>query len=117
MKTTRNKKCKKRRFKSCVSGNKSATTKNKSVTTIWLRNKRYKVTKTLNLPRDSWGICTDPSFTKREIKIHKALKGAKEFEILIHEMLHACFWDIDENVIKEVGKDIAKGLWKMGYRK
>ena len=117
MKKTRPKKYKKSRIKHCVKENKSVAQKNRSSTTAWLRGKRYKIIKTLNLPRESWGICTDPSFTKREIKIHKKLKGAKEFEILIHEMLHACFWDIDENVIKEAGKDIAKALWKMGYRK
>jgi hypothetical protein len=32
-------------------------------------------------------------------------------------MLHACFWDIDEAVIKEVGIDISHALWKLGYRK
>ena len=41
----------------------------------------------------------------------------EELEILIHEMLHACFWDLDEEVVSEVGRDLSKALWKMGYRK
>jgi hypothetical protein len=117
MKKRKNKKYKKtskcaKRYDSSL-----ATVNKKSATTVWLRNKRYKLIKTHALPRDSWGLCTDPAFAKREIKIHKKLKGAKELEIIIHEMLHACFWDIDEKVIKEVGGDISKALWKMGYRK
>lgn len=91
--------------------------KYQKVKTIRLRNKRYRFLKTKLLPRDSWGTCSDPSFTKRVIKIHKKLHGIKEFEIIVHEMLHACFWDLDESVIREVGIDISHALWKLGYRK
>ena len=91
--------------------------KYQKVKTIRLRNKRYRFLKTKLLPKDSWGSCSDPAFTKRIIKIHKNLKGIKEFEVIVHEMLHACFWDIDESVIREVGIDISHALWKLGYRK
>jgi hypothetical protein len=106
------------RKKNCLRKSKKQTYKKyKKVKTIRLRNKRYKFLKTNLLPKDSWGVCTDPAFTKRVIKIHKSLNGIKEFEVIVHEMLHACFWDIDESVIREVGIDISHALWKLGYRK
>lgn len=89
-------------------------TKNK---TIYLRNKRYKFIRTKLLPKDCWGICDDPTGVNCKIKIDRNLRGMKELEITVHEMLHACFWDIDEKVIKEVGNDISQALWKFGYRK
>jgi hypothetical protein len=107
------KKAKKSVIKSCAV---AMPKKSRRTKTINLRGKRYKFLRTKLLPKDSWGICTDPSFTKREIKVHKNLKGLKEFEVIVHEMLHACFWDIDEQVIKQVGIDISRALWDLGYR-
>lgn len=103
--------------KKCLRKNNSiASKKRKRNKNIILRGRRYKFLRTKVIPRDSWGICTDPSFTNREIRVHKKLKGLKEFEVIVHEMLHACFWDIDEEVIREVGIDISRALWQLGYR-
>jgi len=66
---------------------------------------------------DCWGYCTDPSFSNRVIKVHSQLTGDQELEFIIHEMIHACFWDLDEAVVKEVGQDLSKALWRMGYRR
>jgi hypothetical protein len=79
--------------------------------------KRYKIQKTGKISSNLWAYCTDPKFTNRLIKIHKILENYEELETLIHEMLHACFWDLDEEVITEVGKDLSNALWKIGYRK
>lgn len=112
-KTTRQKVPKKN---SCSVAKKKAT-KSKKQHVVKLRGKRYKIEKTGKVGSDLWGYCTDPKFTNRLIKIHKMLENDEELEILIHEMLHACFWDLDEEVVSEVGRDLSKALWKMGYRK
>lgn len=101
--------------KSCSVAKK--TTKSKKKHVVKLRGKSYRIEKTGKVGSKLWGYCTDPKFTNRLIKIHKTLENDDELEILIHEMLHACFWDLDEEVISEVGKDLSKALWKMGYRK
>jgi hypothetical protein len=112
-KTTRQKAPKKN---SCSVAKKKAT-KSKKKHVVKLRGKKYKIQKTGKVGSDLWGYCTDPKFTNRLIKIHKMLENDEELEILIHEMLHACFWDLDEEVVSEVGRDLSKALWKMGYRK
>lgn len=89
----------------------------KIVRSITLRGKRYKFEKSGILYKKDRGYCTDPKDTQRKIKIHKDLYDQEELEVTIHEMLHACFWDIDEDVIAEVGDDISRALWRIGYRK
>lgn len=66
---------------------------------------------------DYWGLCDDPATESREIWIDPRLSVEHELEIVIHELLHAAFWDIDESVIEQVAKDFARVLWRMGYRK
>jgi len=89
----------------------------RKVRSVTLRGKRWAFEKAGTLSKTDRGYCTDPSETERKIKIHKSLIGQEELEVIIHEMLHACFWDIDEDVIAEVGDDISKALWRMGYKK
>jgi hypothetical protein len=38
-------------------------------------------------------------------------------EVFIHEALHAAYWDIDEDAINEAGRDIARMLHRLGYRR
>jgi len=65
----------------------------------------------------TWGQCDDPTIESPEIWIDPRLVGEHRLEILIHELLHAAFWDIDESVIEQVAKDFARVLTRMGYRK
>ena len=82
-----------------------------------IRGKRYKFQRTSLVGNDCWGYCTDPSFSNGIIKVHSQLTGDQELEFIIHEMIHACFWDLDESVVREVGHDLSKALWRMGYRR
>lgn len=38
-------------------------------------------------------------------------------EVFIHEALHASYWDLDEEAINEAGRDIARMLYRLGYRR
>jgi hypothetical protein len=62
------------------------------------------------------GSCDSPYSRNKKIRIWKGLKDEEKLEVLIHEMLHAAFWQIDEHYIAEAAKDIAKILWKLGYK-
>ena len=65
----------------------------------------------------SRGECDDPLGPGRVIKVAHNLKGEEELEVIIHEMLHAGLWDLDESVVETMGEDMARALWKMGYRR
>ena len=37
-------------------------------------------------------------------------------ELLLHEMLHCCYPDLEEDAIASTAKSLAKVLWDLGYR-
>ena len=59
------------------------------------------------------GLC-DPA--NKTITVRSTLRGEVELDTLIHEMLHACHWDLDESAIEETATDIARALHRIGYR-
>lgn len=86
---------------------------------ICLRKRRYRILLATKLgpendPRD--GDCSSPSSPDKIIRYHVGLKGERRLDVLIHEILHACFWDVREEGIEEAASDIARVLWKVGYR-
>ena len=62
------------------------------------------------------GQCDSPTKRAKAIRIRSDLRGEERLEILIHEMLHAAFWDMDEEPVEESAADIARALWRIGYR-
>jgi hypothetical protein len=50
------------------------------------------------------------------VLINEQLRNRQRLEVEIHEALHQAFYDLDESVVLEVGKDISRILWKLGYR-
>ena len=65
------------------------------------------------LPATHDGSC---NYEGREIKIRKTLRGERQLEVVIHELLHAAHWDLDESAVEETAEDLARVLWKLGYR-
>jgi len=59
------------------------------------------------------GLC---DANTRTITVRPSLTGERELEVLIHEMLHACHWDLDEIAITETSEDLARVLFRLGYR-
>lgn len=66
------------------------------------------------LDRTQDGLC---DASKRLITVRPSLTGERELDVLIHEMLHACHWDLDEQAISETASDLARVLTRMGFRK
>lgn len=61
------------------------------------------------------GECSDPT---KEIRISNRTRGKTELDSIIHECLHASAFDVlDEYFVQEAASDIARLLWKLGYRK
>lgn len=80
------------------------------------RDKRYTI-KFIPKLKDIDGLCDSPKYKNPTIKIDADLTGVRELETLIHEFSHACYWDLDEAVIDQGSADIAKALFKLGWRK
>lgn len=67
--------------------------------------------------RSDDGYCDPPELPRKQIQINERLRGERRLEVLIHEMLHAADWHKDEDAwIVPVAHDIARVLWKVGYR-
>lgn len=58
----------------------------------------------------------DPAtYKNKEIRISTRIKSKPEIlEVVLHECLHGCFWDLEEAAIDQAAKDIAKVLRKLG---
>lgn len=66
------------------------------------------------LDRQHDGVC---DFEKRTITVRRSLQGERQLEITLHELLHACHWDLDEQAVDETAKNLSKVLWRLGYRR
>lgn len=78
-----------------------------------LRDKYFRL-RFERLPPNADGLC---DLYGRSIKIRKSLRGERQLEVIIHEVLHGCHWDLDEVAITETAKDLARVLWRLGYRR
>jgi hypothetical protein len=65
---------------------------------------------------EEWGLCNPPWFRKPTMTINPFQTDYFLLVTLIHESLHACLWDIDEDAIDESSRSIADLLWRMGLR-
>lgn len=45
------------------------------------------------------------------------LKDKYSLDTAVHESLHACFPSMRENTVERCATDIARFLWRLGYRK
>lgn len=78
-----------------------------------LRGKHWRIVRE-KLPRKLDGLCNADN---RVITVQPHLSGERELDVLIHEMLHACHWDLAEESITETASDLARVLFRLGYRK
>lgn len=84
---------------------------------VKFRGKTYSVTYRKTLPnRDEVGVIVNKGPAVRRIGILQSLSGLERLDTEIHEALHACLWDLDEHAVNESASDIARFLWRLGYR-
>jgi len=62
------------------------------------------------------GVCNSPKGSNSVLRICVPLESCKGLETAIHESLHACFWAKTEDKVEQTAKDIARFLWRLGYR-
>jgi len=63
------------------------------------------------------GECDAPTVKNKEIRIKKDLPEPEQLEVTVHELLHAVFWQGDEEWVERSGVEISAALWKLGWRR
>ena len=80
-----------------------------------VRSHRFRGTRYRVIWRElqgDWGLC-EPN---KELVIDPRAGGFARLDTIIHESMHACVPDLDEEAVDETSEDIAKLLWRLGYR-
>lgn len=62
------------------------------------------------------GDCDPPQQARKEIRVSSSLRGEERLEVLLHELVHAAGWHLDETFVERFGRDAARVLWRLGYR-
>ena len=79
-----------------------------AIKTATFRGKRFRVSADRRL---------DGVVAHEEIMINANLEPYDYLETAIHEGLHAALDDHSETVVAPAARDIARFLWRLGYRK
>jgi hypothetical protein len=83
---------------------------------IKLRQSRWTLER-MDLGPNVRGNIDHPDRARRYIRVSTRLtRGEEILEVMLHEFLHGCFWDMDEEVITEAARDIARALYRCGAR-
>lgn len=61
--------------------------------------------------------CDTVDTPNKEIRIEQGLRDEIELNATIHELNHCALSNIDEDTINTMSTDIARVLWRLGYRK
>lgn len=61
------------------------------------------------------GECDPPEKRGKQIRVDESLHGEERLEVIIHEMLHAGLWLLDEDVVARLAVCIARELTRLGY--
>ena len=83
---------------------------------IELRGKRWRLQGIDFLQDGSCGSIDPPDTPQKRILIALNQNQIDILDTVIHECLHACYPDLDEEAITESATGIAKVLFRMGYR-
>ena len=63
------------------------------------------------------GMTDTYSLNERIMVISSEPYTKSELETAVHESLHASNWAASEEVVTRVGRDVARFLWRLGYRR
>jgi len=86
------------------------------VRTHSFRGRRYRIKFTADgLPRGYYGQCDPPTARHPTIVIRPGLSKQEKLYTIVHEAMHACYWDIAEVAIEGAADDIARLLLRLGY--
>ena len=62
------------------------------------------------------GLCDPPTGSGQALRIFTDIETRKGLETCIHEALHACYWAKTEDKVEQTARDVARLLWRLGFR-
>ena len=83
--------------------------------TIVLRGKRWSFGQCAG--KDEMGACEAPWSPGKLLDIPTDGDTMLDLEIIIHEAMHACLWDLSEESVVETARDVSRLLWRLEWRK
>ena len=64
------------------------------------------------------GVCEAPDIPSKIIVLPVNGKTEDDLNTIVHESLHACFYDdLSEREVEQSAGDVARLLWRLGWRK
>jgi hypothetical protein len=79
-----------------------------------IRGKIWQIVRIQKMPGDPHGECDAPYVKGKQIRIYGEQKGRELVDTVLHEALHAAFWDLDDEAVHEVAHDLARLLDRAG---
>ena len=77
--------------------------------TLYIGDKRWKLQQARL--RDRRG---DANIETKTIRVCESLVGQELVEVLVHEIVHARVWDLDETAVSDIGQAVASALANWG---
>jgi len=62
------------------------------------------------------GDCDPPEKHGKEIRVSADLVGEERLEVVLHELVHAAGWHIDDPFAEQFARDAARIIWRLGHR-
>lgn len=78
-----------------------------------IRGQRWRLRFVTNLG-ESEGLCVK---NERLIRIALGYPEDRMLDSVVHEILHAALWDLDEEAVEETANAISSALIRLGYRR
>ena len=78
-----------------------------------IRGQRWRLRFVTNLG-ECEGLCLKD---QRLIRIALGYPDERTLDSIVHEILHAALWDLDEEAVEETANAISAALWRVGYRR
>jgi len=63
------------------------------------------------------GMAEQEDDGRRWLYVMRPMQTRAGLETTIHEALHACDWRARENEVTDIARDIARFLWRLGWRR
>ena len=82
-----------------------------------IRGRRFSIRDSALHKGEELGLCSHPDLGHCEMIIPVDGDTKPELNTICHEIGHACFWDLDEEAIQEMGDAMSNLLWRLGWRK
>lgn len=81
---------------------------------VTILGKRWRLSFVPRLGQQARGDCQHPATPSKTIRIQSGLRGSELAEVVLHELLHAANWHLDEEFVETFCHDATRALKRMG---